>query len=131
MPNASGTFEIASGSEDAYHEIKDGVKLTHASGTQRFSGDIDGDGSVEWLMCYLPDTSATFVGLQRIEGSVGGHAGTFVMQAVGVHDGKQSTARWSVVAGSGTGELAGIRGGGSFQAPSGPKATYDLEYTIG
>ena len=131
MPNASGTFEIASGSEDAYHEIEDGVKLTHASGTQRFSGDIDGDGSVEWLMCYLPDTSATFVGLQRIEGSVGGHAGTFVMQAVGVHNGKQSTARWSVVAGSGTGELAGIRGEGSFHAPSGPKASYDLEYTIG
>jgi hypothetical protein len=131
MTNATGTFEITSGSEDAYDETQDGVKLTRASGTQRFAGDIEGDGSVEWLMCYLPDTSATFVGLQRIDGSVGGHAGSFVMQAVGMHDGKQSKASWSVVTGSGTGELAGISGEGSFHAPSGPQATYNLEYRLG
>jgi uncharacterized protein DUF3224 len=131
MTNAAGTFEITSGSEDAYEETQDGVKLTRASGTQRFTGDIEGDGSVEWLMCYLPDTSATFVGLQRIDGSVGGHAGSFVMQAVGMHDGKQSKASWSVVTGSGTGELAGISGEGSFHAPGGPQATYNLEFRLG
>ena len=130
MSNATGTFEITSGSEDAYEETQDGAKLTRASGTQRFTGDIQGDGSVEWLMCYLPDTSATFVGLQRIDGSVGGHSGSFVMQAIGIHDGKQSKATWSVVTGSGTGALAGISGEGSFHAPGGPQATYNLEYRL-
>jgi hypothetical protein len=130
MSDGAGTFEITSGSEDPYHETEDGVKLTRASGTQRFTGEIEGDGSIEWLMCYLPDTSATFVGLQRIDGSVDGHAGSFVMQAVGVHDGKQSKASWSVISGSGTGELAGIRGEGSFHAPGGPEATYNLEYWL-
>ena len=128
MPNASGTFTITSGSEDAFHETENGVKLTRASGAQRYSGEIEGDGSVEWLMCYLPDRSATFVGLQRIDGSVGGRTGSFVIQAVGVHDGKQSKASWSIVAGSGTGELAGIRGEGSFRAPGGPEVSYNLEY---
>lgn len=130
MSNATGTFEITSGSEDPYEETQDGVKLTRASGTQRFTGDIEGDGSVEWLMCYLPDRSATFVGLQRIDGSVDGHSGSFVMQAVGMHDGKQSKATWSVVTGSGTGELASISGEGSFHAPGGPQVTYDLEYRL-
>lgn len=130
MSIASGTFEITSGSEDAYHEAEAGVKLTRASGTQRFSGDIEGEGSVEWLMCYLPDRSATFVGLQQVEGSIDGHAGSFVMEAVGVHDGKQSKATWTVVVGSGTGDLAGISGEGSFHAPGGPQATYNLEYRL-
>ena len=130
MSNAIGTFEITSMGEDTYHETEGGVKLTRARGAQRLTGDIEGHGSVEWLMCYLPDKTATFVGLQRIEGSVGGHAGSFVMHAVGVHDGMQSKASWSIVAGSGTGELAGIIGEGSFHAPGGPRATYNLEYQL-
>jgi hypothetical protein len=130
MANATGTFEITSGSEDAFHEAENGVKLTRASGTQRFTGGIEGDGSVEWLMCYLPDRSATFVGLQWIEGTVDGRKGTFVIQAAGVHDGKQSKASWSIVAGSGIGELAGIRGEGSFHAPGGPEVSYSLEYGL-
>ena len=130
MPNATGTFEIISASDDAFHESENGPKLTRASGTQRFSGEIEGDGSVEWLMCYLPDRSATFVGLQRIDGAVGGRKGSFVIQAVGVHDGEQSKASWSIVAGSGTGELAGIRGEGSFHAPGGADASYNLEYRL-
>jgi single-stranded DNA-binding protein len=131
MSNATGTFEVTSGSEDPYHEVEGGVKLTRAIGTQRFVGEIQGEGAVDWLMCYLPDKTATFVGLQRVEGSVGGRSGSFVMESVGVHDGKRSTATWSIVAGSGTGELAGINGRGSFDAPSGPSATYELEYRLG
>jgi Protein of unknown function (DUF3224) len=130
MPNATGTFEITSMGDDAYHEDEGGAKLTRATGTQRFSGDIEGDGSVEWLMCYLPDGSATFTGLQRIEGSIDGHPGSVVIQSSGIHDGKQSKASWSIVAGSGTGELAGIRGEGSFHAPAGPQASYALEYRL-
>ena len=131
MSNASGTFEVTSGSEDAYHETQNGVKLTRASGTQRFSGEIEGEGAVDWLMCYLPDTTATFVGLQRIEGSIGGRSGSFVMESIGMYDGKQSEATWSIVAGSGTDELADISGKGSFHAPGGPNATYELEYQLG
>jgi hypothetical protein len=131
MSNAIGTFEITSMGEDTYHETEGGVKLTRARGAQRLTGDIEGHGSVEWLMCYLPDGSASFVGLQQIEGSVGGHTGSFVLEAIGMHDGKQSKATWSVVASSGTGELAPISGEGSFHAPSGPQATYNLEYRLG
>lgn len=129
MANATGTFEVSPGSEDAIHEPNGGPKLTHASGTQRFAGAMEGEGSVDWLMCYLPDRSATFVGLQRVDGTVDGRSGTFVMEAAGTHDGSQSTATWNIVAGSGTGDLAGIRGEGSFHAP-GRTATYSLEYWL-
>jgi len=83
MASATGRFEVASGSEDTYHEREGDPKLTRATGTQRFAGDIEGEGSVEWVMCYLPDGTARFAGLQRVEGSIGERTGSFVMESVG------------------------------------------------
>jgi len=130
MTNATGTFEITGMSEDAYREVEGGVRLTRAKGTQRFTGDIEGDGSVEWLMCYSPDGTARFLGLQEITGSIGGRAGSFVVEATGDHDGMRSKGTWSVIPGSGTGALAGISGEGGFEAPSGPNASYSFEYRL-
>ena len=106
------------------------MRLTRAKGTQRFTGDIEGDGSVEWLMCYSPDGTARFLGLQEITGSIGGRAGSFVVEATGDHDGMRSKGTWSVIPGSGTGALAGISGEGGFEAPSGPNASYSFEYRL-
>jgi hypothetical protein len=131
MQHATGTFELTAWSEDALHEEEGGTKLTRASGTQRFTGDIEGDGAVEWLMCYSPDGAARFVGLQRIEGSVGGRKGSLVIESFGDHDGQQSKGTWAIIAGSGSGELAGASGEGSFEAPGGPKVSYNLDYQLG
>ena len=87
MATATGTFEVLSGGETAYQEAEGEVRLTHANGTQRFSGDIEGDGSIEWLMCYLPAGGARMVGLQRISGTIGGRGGTVILDAAGDHDG--------------------------------------------
>jgi hypothetical protein len=131
MPDATGRFELTSWSEDAYHQEEGGARLTRARGTQRFTGDIEGEGMVEWLMCYSPDGAARFVGLQRIEGSVGGRRGSLVIESFGDHDGKQSKGTWAIIAGSGSGDLAGISGEGSFEAPGGPEVSYNLEYQLG
>jgi hypothetical protein len=130
MTKATGTFEVVSGTEDPYDELDGRIRLTHASGTQAFHGDIEGDGAVHWLMLYRGDKSAHFVGLQRITGSVGGRRGAFVLAAEGDHADGSSRIRWTVVAGAGTGDLAGIAGSGSMVAPGGAKGTYELEYTF-
>jgi uncharacterized protein DUF3224 len=130
MTKATGSFEVSGGTEDPYDELEGGIKLTHASGTQAFTGDIEGDGAVHWLMLYRADKTAHFVGLQRITGSVGGRSGSFVAAAEGDHDGTGSTITFEIIAGSGTGRLAGIAGQGSLIAMGGPKGTYELEYTL-
>ena len=84
MTKATGSFEVTSMAEDPYEELDGGIKLTHASGAQRFTGDIEGDGAVHWLMLYRTDKTARFVGLQRITGSVAGRRGTFVLTAEGL-----------------------------------------------
>src|SRR5207253_8147354 len=61
-------------------------KLTRATVTKTFSGDIAGEGHVEYLMMYRSDGSATFVGLKRVVGRVAGKAGSFVLQRTGVFE---------------------------------------------
>ncbi len=126
--SATGTFEIASWDEKTIAELGPGAKLTEAKVTQKFTGDLSGDGSVVWVMCYVSEKSARFVGMQRVTGSLGDRSGGFVMETTGEFDGTVARGRWSIVPGSGTGGLAGIAGDGGFEAPHGPKATYQIEY---
>ena len=129
--HVDGKFEVMSWEEDQYRVLTDGGKLTHASVTQTFSGEIAGHGDVEWLMCYRGDGTANVTGFQNVEGELDGRAGSFVLQMTGTFDGKEARGRWFVVAGSGTGELTGLRGEGEMVAPLGQStATVSLDYDL-
>jgi hypothetical protein len=130
MSIAKGSCEIASWQEDAYDEAEGGVKLTRAVVEQKFTGDLVGDGAVQWLMCYRPDGTAHFVGLQRITGSIGDRAGRFVLEISGEFDGKVASGDWTVVPGSATAGLMGLTGTGRFTAPYGETPTYELNYRL-
>ena len=65
---ANCRFAIKSWDEKPYSEGPDLPKLTRAVVTKTFTGDIAGDGNVEYLMMYRSDGSATFVGLERVVG---------------------------------------------------------------
>jgi hypothetical protein len=130
MASATGEFEIAGWEEETYSEIKDGAKLTRAAVTQTFRGDVTGTAEVQWLMSYQPSGTARYVGLMLLEGSVGGRSGSFVAETSGDFDGGKATGTWSVLAGVGTGGLAGLRGEGRFEAPPGSTADYAFEYSF-
>ncbi|MFL5867444.1 MAG: DUF3224 domain-containing protein [Thermoleophilaceae bacterium] len=121
--HAEGQFKIQSWDEKPY-----GERLARASVEQAFSGDIVGEGSVEWLMCYREDKTADFVGLQRVEGKIGERSGSVVLKTIGTFDGAEARADLSVVPGSGTDGLEGLRGQGGFVAPHGSTASFTLDY---
>src|SRR3954471_13547277 len=131
MTTAKGQFELASWTEETYQELDNGGKLTRASVTQQFSGDVTGAGAVEWLMCYQPDGTARFVGWQHVDGAVGDTAGAFVLETTGAFNDGKAVGRWTVVPGSGTGGLTGLTGSGHFEAPHGPTAEFRLDYELG
>jgi hypothetical protein len=131
MASARGSFEISSWDETPYREDDDGRKLTEAVVTQTFTGDIAGEGSVRWLMCYRPDGTADWIGHQRIEGTVGERSGSVVILSMGTFDGAKVEGTLSVVRGSGTGDLVGLEGEGRMEAPMGSQASYELEYGFG
>lgn len=126
---ASATFKVESWNEEKTGEAEHGATAP-ARVEQSLSGEIEGAGLAQWLMCHRADETAEFVGLQRIEGRVGGREGSFVLTSNGDFDGKRAAGEMSVVEGSGTGELAGITGAGSFTAPLGSEATVELSYEL-
>lgn len=127
---AAAMFTISQWNETPYSEAEGMPKLTRASVTKTFRGDIEGTGEVEYLMVYRPDGTASFVGLERITGKLAGKAGSFVLQRSGTFDGKLAKEAYSIVADSGTGELAGIRGDGSSVAGHEKENPMTLDYEL-
>jgi hypothetical protein len=117
--SATAEFQVTNWEEEALLEADGGSKVTRASVTMAFEGDLEGEGAVEWLMSYDEASKARFVGLERVVGRVGDRSGTFVLQHVGAFDGQTATAELTVVPGSGTGELKGLSGEGTFEAGMG------------
>ncbi len=124
------TFQITGWEESTYEEIEGSAKLSKAKVTQSYSGAIEGTSSIEYLMCYGVQGTATFVGLERVCGSVDGTAGTFVLQHTGSFSEGKARSAWSIVAGSGTDALAALRGNGSFVAGHGEPAQVSLSYSF-
>ena len=63
---ANARFALKGWDEKPYGEGEDLPKLTRATVTKTYTGDIAGEGQIEYLMMYRSDGSATFVGLEPI-----------------------------------------------------------------
>lgn len=131
MKNASarGTFEIKSWDEKKPAEGDPKEWLSRGRVTATLSGDIDGQAETEFLMAYVGE-SAGYVGMQRVTARIGGRSGTFALQGSGVYEAVTSIAKseWTVVPGSATGELAGLRGRWSEFAQKEPRGSITFEY---
>ena len=126
---AKGDFEIKDWNEKPAG-AQAGPKVTRATVTQKFTGDIKGTGTSEYLMVYRHDKTAEYSGVQVIKGSIGAKKGSFALRIRGEYDGKRAVTTWKVVAGAGKGQLAGLTGKGKYSAPMGSKGTYTLTYQV-
>lgn len=120
MTQAKGTFEFKRWDEKTWdgktaREVK-GAKLTHTKVHNVYHGDIEGESESQSVMVYDAQDHAVYSGLERITGTLGGKTGSFVVQMTGKFDGTAASGDWTIVPGSGTGELTGIRGTGRFEA---------------
>jgi hypothetical protein len=117
---AEGTFEIQDWQQSDYDDIE--PKLSRATVQEAYSGDIEALARLEYLMASLPDGSAQFIGQVRLTGRVGDREGSFVWQDTGEYiGGDTARGRLVIVPGSGTGDLAGLRGEGAYMATHGKK----------
>jgi hypothetical protein len=125
---ANARFAITSWDEKPYDEGADVPKLTRASVRKTLTGDLEGEGRVEYLMMYRGDGSATFVGLERFTGRLGDRRGSFVLQRSGVFEGGQAKESYFVIPGSATEDLAGLAGDGSSAVGHGMEHPFALSY---
>ncbi|MEV0994428.1 DUF3224 domain-containing protein [Nonomuraea sp. NPDC050202] len=128
---AKGTFETAGWTPQPPYDERDGVTLGVVTLTKTFSGDLTGTGLVTMLMATTPvEESRSYVALERIEGTLHGRAGSFVVQHDATSDRGEQSLRIRVVADSGTGELRGLRGEmGVVIGPDGGHS-YTFDYTL-
>lgn len=127
---ATGRTEVKTYVPTTFDELAGAPALAEVMVTETFRGDIEGEGAVRVIQAARKDGSATFVGIERVRGSIAGRRGTFLLQVSGTVVGKEMRAEWSVVPGSGTGELATLRGDGGFEAQLGQHGAIWLDYAL-
>jgi hypothetical protein len=125
---ASGTFEvkIVPQAPDAGGEATVG----RMSLDKHFHGDIEGPSRGQMLAVMTEvESSAGYVAMERVTGTLHGRAGSFALQHSGTMDRGAQRLTISVVPDSGTGQLAGLAGTMTIDA-SGGKHSYVFEYTL-
>ncbi len=123
-----GIYRVTGWDEHPYEEQPGQTKLTRTNIKNTFTGAVEGDGAAEMLMAYTTESSAVFVGFQRITGAIDGRKGAFVLRVSGAWEAGVAEAKWSVVPGSGTGELAGLTGTGGYVSGSDGACGVTLDY---
>jgi Protein of unknown function (DUF3224) len=133
MPlRATGHCETQNWTETPYYEEAQ-VKLTRSNVETVFHGDVTGRGFAEYLMVYRNHGAGQFVGLERIVGSLGGKSGSFVTRITGTFAADKLQADWTVVPGSGRGELAALHGQGTYawEQQQGRSTLFTFDYGFG
>jgi hypothetical protein len=128
--HAACTFTVEAWDEQTFSEADGQGKMTHTSVAKTFHGDLDGQGTLQYLMFYGPEQQTRVLGLERFSGTLGGKSGTFVLEHIGGDDGAEARGSVVILPGSGTGELTGILGAGEAVANREGVFTMTLDYDV-
>lgn len=119
---ATGRIEVTN-FEQAPRDDAGSFTISEASATEQFAGDLVGVGSMRLVMVNEPHGTAHFTGMEHFLGKLGDRSGSFVFQNSGRLKDGELRSEWRVLPGSGTDELAGLRGEGGCTTDG-----YALEY---
>lgn len=113
MRKATATFDVT-GWVPADGDTPDvGPHLTRIAIRKSFRGALEGESAGEGLFCGMnaPEAGAGYVVSERVTGRLDGRSGTFVLQHGSLMGPDVLPHTFGhVVPGSGTGQLAGLRG---------------------
>ena len=126
--HATGSFEVKSWNEKPYSEIAGQPKLTRADVVYGYHGDLEGEGTIAYLMCYSSNNIAYFIGYEQVTGRLGDRSGSFVLQHNGTFEAGAVKDALTIVPGSATGDLSGLRGSGNSGGDG--EAVFTLDYEI-
>jgi hypothetical protein len=108
----------------------DGDKLGRMRIDKQFHGGLEAK-SLGQMLSAMTDVkgSAVYVAIERVEGTLDGRAGSFVLHHRGVMDRGAPTLSVDVVPDSGTGALAGLVGSMTIQNNKGDHS-YEFTYSL-
>ena len=129
MAKASGLFDVKLVPE-ILAEGSEGTGIERMTLDKRYHGPLTASGRGEFLSFRTAvPTSAAYVAIEKVEGTLDGREGSFVLQHAGVMGGEHDGLRIVVVPDSGTGALAGLTGTLAIRIENG-KHYYDFVYAL-
>src|SRR5262249_15795879 len=99
--HATGQIEVKTYVPTPFDEISNGPSLVEIHVMETFTGDIQGDGTVRFIQAAGADGTASFVGIERVRGSIVGRRGGCWFRTAARWAARKSTAPGSSCRGRG------------------------------
>lgn len=128
--HARGTFEVKVTPQAQEENVGDPT-VNRLSLDKQFHGDLQASSKGQMLAVGSGSkgSSAGYVALERVIGTLQGRTGTFALQHSGTMTNGVPRLTITVVPGSGTGELAGLSGNMTVIIADG-RHSFDFEYSL-
>jgi len=129
VPRASGPFEVSLKPLPMDNDPGSDL-LGRMSIDKQFRGDLEGKSKGQMLTGGTAiKTSAGYVAIERVTGSLKGRKGSFILQHTGLMTRGAPSLVITVVPDSGTDQLEGLKGTMTINIEAG-KHLYQLDYTF-
>jgi hypothetical protein len=125
---AKSTITVTTGQEMPFSEYYGCPRLTQGNFTVDYKGDIEARSVLKELKVHFSNNTACIQGLEHVIGQVDGKNGSFVLEHSGKFENGVLSSKRTIVKGSGTGDLEGIRGVIHFESKSHHMQQLMLEY---
>lgn len=125
---ASGTFDVKLSLLEPYN--KNDPAFGRRSLDKQFHGELEATSQGEMLSVGSAQGSGGYVAIERVSGSLHGHKGSFALQHNATMTQGVPYLNIIVVAGSGTGELAGLSGTMNINIAPGGAHSYQFDYNL-
>src|SRR6266436_6430787 len=125
--HATGTFEVKVTPQPSEDKTDALARMTI---DKQIHGDLEATSKGQMLTAGTSiEGSAGYVAIERISGTLHGHAGPFILQHTGTMNRGALQLSITVVPDSATGQLTGLTGTMNIQITDG-KHSYDFAYTL-
>ncbi|HEV7993265.1 MAG TPA: DUF3224 domain-containing protein [Gemmatimonadaceae bacterium] len=126
MPHATGSFDVTITKQETAPDAAVARNLLY----KEFHGELEAIAHGEMLAAFEPLTNAgVYVAIDRVSGTLHGKSGSFIIAHRGIANADGQTLDIVIVAGTGTGQLAGITGTLGIQIVE-KKHFYTVDYEL-
>lgn len=128
--HAKGPFDVKVTPQKPDSKEAETAKLGRMSIDKQFHGDLEATSQGEMLSAMSEvKGSGGYVAMERVNGTLHGRSGTFVLQHSGTMTRGVPRMSVTVVPDSGTGDLVGLTGSMNIVIDAG-KHSYEFEYSL-
>jgi hypothetical protein len=128
MGSVTGHLDVDVSDEDI--DERDGTKFVRRRLTKVFYGGFEGTSTGEFLLALGSADAAAYVGLDHVNGTLGGRSGAFVLVHSATRSRDGESASITVLGGSATDELTGLGGDLTIAVSAGGAHSYTFDYRL-